>query len=171
MRKSLLALAAVSALAAAPVQAAIDSYLALLYGSNEVANGDPDGFGSALVSIDNLTNNVSWAIQATNILLPPTGAHIHEGGSGVNGPVRINFNGELNGTLLGNAFAPNITPVSAPGFYVNVHTSVHPGGAIRGQLQYVGTANLVPEPETYALMLAGLGGVLFMARRRQRTPR
>lgn len=35
--------------------------------------------------------------------------------------------------------------------YVNVHTSAFPGGEIRGFL------HAVPEPETYALMAAGLG--------------
>jgi hypothetical protein len=60
-----------------------------------------------------------------------------------------------------------ITPGTASGFYVNLHNAVYPAGAIRGQLQYVGTANLVPEPETYALMIAGLGALGLMARRRK----
>jgi hypothetical protein len=49
--------------------------------------------------------------------------------------------------------------------YVNVHTALHPGGAIRGQLIEV---TAVPEPETYAMLLAGLGFLAFMARRRMR---
>lgn len=122
----------------------------------------------AVVSINTATNAVSWAIQASNILTPLSGAHIHTGAAGVAGPVLINFNALLNGVTV-DPVAASINPGNAAGFYVNLHNSVYPGGAIRGQLAYVGSVNVVPEPETYALMLAGLGGVLFAARRRQRS--
>ena len=45
--------------------------------------------------------------------------------------------------------------------YFNVHTSVVPGGEIRGFL-----VSTVPEPSTYALMLIGLCGVVVVARRK-----
>jgi hypothetical protein len=49
--------------------------------------------------------------------------------------------------------------------YVNVHTALHPPGAIRGQLIEV---TAIPEPQTYAMLLAGLGLLAFMTRRRTR---
>jgi hypothetical protein len=50
---------------------------------------------------------------------------------------------------------------------VNVHTAANPAGEIRGQLMRVQAVTAVPEPESYALLLAGLG-VLAWAQRRRR---
>ena len=47
-------------------------------------------------------------------------------------------------------------------FYINVHTASNGGGEIRGFL-----VSAVPEPETYAMLLAGLGPLGFSARRRK----
>ena len=52
--------------------------------------------------------------------------------------------------------------------YVNLHTAMHPGGAIRGQLIEVAAVTPIPEPQTYAMLLAGLGLLAFMTRRRMR---
>lgn len=49
--------------------------------------------------------------------------------------------------------------------YVNVHTAANPSGAVRGQLVQVA---VVPEPETYALLLAGMGLVGAAVRRRSK---
>jgi hypothetical protein len=168
MRKSALALA-VAALAALPAQAAIDTYVATLLGANEVPAADPDGFGVAAVTIDNVALTVSWSILALQIDLPLTGAHIHAGAAGVNGGVVVNFAGQLTGTGLFDADLAGITPGSAANYYVNLHNAAYPGGAIRGQLQYVTTVNPpIPEPGTYAMLLAGLGAVVMVASRRRR---
>jgi hypothetical protein len=52
-------------------------------------------------------------------------------------------------------------PNQAIGLYFDIHTNAYPGSAIRGQI------TAVPEPETYALMLAGLGVLGWAARRKQ----
>ena len=169
MRKSILAIALAAPLISAPALASIDTYTAFLYGANEVTPGDPDGFGVATVSIDNIGLTVSWSILALNIDLPLTGAHIHTGAAGTNGPVIVDFSGSVIGAGLFDTDLASITPVSAPGFYVNLHNALYPAGAIRGQLQYVGTATPpVPEPGSYALMLAGLGVLGFVALRHRR---
>ena len=169
MRKTLCTVAARAAIACAPAHASIDSYFAALLGANQTAGGDIDGFGSALVTIDNVANTVSWSILALNIDLPLAAAHIHQGTAGNNGPVKVDFSAALSGSNLFDADLALITPGSAAGFYVNIHNAAFPNGALRGQLQFVATVSQpIPEPETYALMLAGLGVVGFMARRRAR---
>jgi hypothetical protein len=49
--------------------------------------------------------------------------------------------------------------------YANIHTTAHTSGEIRGQYALVPT---IPEPETYALMLAGLGIVGWVVSRRHK---
>ena len=44
-------------------------------------------------------------------------------------------------------------------------------GALVREVSANGFSSVVPEPETYALMLAGLGLLAFMLRRRGRLPR
>ncbi|MEO7854646.1 MAG: CHRD domain-containing protein [Rubrivivax sp.] len=169
MRKIIAAVGVAGLLATAPAFAAIDNYVAFLYGSNEIPGpGDPDGFGTASVSIDNVANRVSWSILALNIDLPLTGAHIHQGGAAVAGPVIVSFSAQTLGEGLDDADLALITPGAAAGFYVNLHNALYPAGAIRGQLEYVGTATMpIPEPQTYAMMMAGIGLLGFVAVRRR----
>ena len=120
-----------------------------------------------------------------------SGLHIHGAATAAeNSPVRVSLDAapfvafNSGSTLLvgGNGvIAPTalfVTPASATNVgypamsfldmlrntlaYVNVHTALNPGGAVRGQLVQV---SVVPEPSTYAMFLAGLGVVGLMLRR------
>jgi hypothetical protein len=73
------------------------------------------------------------------IKLPATGAHIHEGGPGVAGGVVVpltapDATGMASGCAHADAGLIGRIGANPGGFYVNVHTTDHPGGAIRGQL-------------------------------------
>ncbi len=61
-----------------------------------------------------------------------------------------------------SAFATLLAGFDAGTAYFNIHSSLFPGGEIRGFL-----VPAVPEPSTYALLGLGLGAVAWAARRRR----
>ncbi len=145
----------------ARAEAALIQFVVPLSGANEfpAGSGDPDGSGTANLTIDNVALTVSWNITVNNIQLPIFLDHIHSGAAGVNGPVVVDFSAELVGGPIAD---PDLAAVLAnpAGFYVNVHTNEFPAGAIRGQIA-------APEPATGLLL--GTGLVWFAAAIRRRT--
>jgi len=122
--------------------------------------GDPNGRGEFYVfqidsagGVDN-SKVLCYNLQVKRIgeldMAPGSGraAHIHKGKFGENGPVVANLAWPQNGQAadcldarlrpaqfpLGDPVVADI--VANPGdYYVNVHNSVYPAGAIRGQLR------------------------------------
>ena len=139
-------------------EATIVNYVIALSGAQEVgAAGDPDGTGTATLTLDTTLNTIAWTIVVANldtVILD----HIHQAPAGVNGGVVIDFGGLLSGSGLVDADVSAVV-ANPTGYYVNVHTNVFPGGAIRGQ---------IPEPTTFALLGAGLLGLAAASRRRAR---
>jgi len=130
--------------------------------------------GAALVSFDDAVNTVTVQVSFQGLANSAPFGHIHcctttplTGSVGV----ALNFTplpavatGTYNNVfaLTPAAFSSLLAGASAGRAYVNIHTpGLYAGGEIRGFLAPI------PEPGTYALMLAGLGAVGFAARRRR----
>jgi CHRD domain len=109
-----------------------------LLGANEVPGpGDPDGSGTAVLTINRGIGEICWTIEVEGID-PIFAAHIHPGAAGVAGGVLVPL-------MPNDVFAPTgcvavdrelaKTIAKNPSdYYVNVHTEPFPAGALRGQL-------------------------------------
>jgi hypothetical protein len=144
MRLRLLALLSAVALAslvalAGPASAGGRPLSTDLTGAEEVPPADPDGSGFARITLNSGSGEVCWSITASDIALPATAAHIHEAPAGVNGPIVVTLSppdesGTASGcTTADRGLVKDIRKNPAE-YYVNVHTTDYPGGAIRGQL-------------------------------------
>jgi hypothetical protein len=111
-----------------------------LTGAAEVPGpGDPDGTGTATIRLNQGRGKVCFVLTVSNITLPATGAHIHVGSATQAGPVVVGLvPPDATGMSGGCVDAPKalIKAIrkNPANYYVNVHTSDFPAGAIRGQL-------------------------------------
>lgn len=169
------AIAALSAAFAFPASATVTSFSALLSNVGE-PNPTSPATGSATVELDDVALTVDVLVNFANLTANASAGHIHccttLPGTGSVG-VAVGFTGfpaAMSGvyasvfTLSASSFASLAAGMSAGKAYVNLHSSLHPGGEIRGFLNPVAA---IPEPETYALMLAGLAVVGAATRRRR----
>jgi hypothetical protein len=150
MRRTARRLAAVgailvlSALAfALPASAGGKPYVTSLSGAAELPDpGDPDATGTARVTVNPGTREVCWSVSVQGVDLPIQAAHIHSGTADTFGPPVVFLLppgvSDADGTFSGCstvdrslAFALLLNPAN---YYVNVHTTLFPGGAARGQL-------------------------------------
>jgi hypothetical protein len=109
-----------------------------LTGAAEVPGpGDPDGTGTAKITLNPGKNQVCYELTVDKIA-PANGAHIHAGAVDKAGPPIVTL------APPANASSKECAPldqekimdiIKNPGnYYVNVHNAEFPKGAIRGQL-------------------------------------
>ncbi len=105
-----------------------------LLGANEVPMaGDPDGSGTAVVTVNAGTRTVCWWIEVTGVDAI-VAAHIHTGAAGVPGGVLVPLSPTSGCTTVTRDIALDLIRDPAS-YYVNVHNATYPGGALRGQLR------------------------------------
>ncbi len=99
--------------------------------------GDPDGSGSATITIKTSTNEICFKLSVAGID-DASEAHIHKGEPDVAGPIVVELTAPAGGSSEGctavRAEVANEIAVSPLSFYVNVHNAKYPKGAVRGQL-------------------------------------
>ncbi len=115
------------------------TYTAELKGANEVGPGDRNASGTAEISFADELKRVCWDLNDLAGLAPITGAHIHRGAAGVDGPVVLAMSQATEGGWRGcsndTAWVQRAFDEGLSNYYVNVHTAEFPKGAIRGQLR------------------------------------
>jgi len=152
---------AVLAVAAVAMPAFAIVYNFPLEGIQEVPPTPSPATGSCTVNLDEGTGAVSVSCTYSGLLGNATAAHIHglaPPGTNAGVIVGLTVSGGTTGTVTGGG---TLSPANTAGMlagqtYVNVHSSLFPGGEIRGQI--------VPEPATLGLL--AIGGLLATRRRR-----
>lgn len=109
-----------------------------LTGAAEVPGpGDTDGSGKFSVTLSAGKNQICYELRVSNIGTA-TAAHIHTGEAGVAGPVLVTLTAPSNGSAKDCATLERekiLDMIKNPGgYYVNVHNTDFPDGAVRGQL-------------------------------------
>jgi hypothetical protein len=125
---------------AVPVAAEPVGLSADLRGSHATPGpGDPDGAGSASITIDATAGSVCFSLSYEKIA-EPYAAHIHAGAPGTGGDIVVELEAsasesEMNGCIEGLS-TPTLQAIAdgPADHYVDVHTDDFPEGAIRGQL-------------------------------------
>ncbi len=135
----LLMLAAASIALAPSALAGGQPFTMTLEGENEVpVTGDLDGTGTAMLTLNRGKGEVCWHISVSGITLPATAAHIHEAPAGQPGPIVVPLSPPTSGSSSGCTTAsPTLIAdiiENSEKYYVNVHNSEFPAGAVRGQL-------------------------------------
>ena len=125
--------------------AATASFATSMSGAEEAPPQNAADSGSLKMTIDLVTNSLcydmTWSITSTMGGGPVTAATIQNAPAGVNGPVVINLGlggVPLNAHVAGCVGAPHpvleAIVIDPSQYYMNIHTTERPGGAIRGQL-------------------------------------
>jgi hypothetical protein len=141
---SLIGTAAVIGVAfAAPVLEGGRKFTVMMTGAAEVNasgvpnQGDPDGTGTALLTLNYGQSRVCFEITVSNIATP-TAAHIHEAPTTLPGPIVVPLFVGAGSSMTGcvEADREEIKEIiqHPEDYYVNVHNAEYPAGAIRGQL-------------------------------------
>jgi hypothetical protein len=137
-----------------------------------VPNGDPDGTAVGTLTLDDGTGGTTgfalFNLTLANVDFPLTAYHIHQAPPTTSGAVFLGFGnpeiirtGNILSGTVGSLSSSLIDSILAnpSAFYLNLHNTPFPGGAVRDQLA------AVPEPSFGALTLAGVALCGLMRRK------
>jgi len=113
-------------------------------GAQEVPAKNTAANGTLDFAYNKNTKTLSYTVKWNSLTGPIVGFHIHGVASkGFNAPIVQNFSGystAQTGTFTGTFFVDGIAvkeeDLLRGAYYVNIHTSLNPGGEIRGQIVF-----------------------------------
>jgi hypothetical protein len=128
-----------------------------LTGAQETPPNASPATGTASGTYNEVTNVLTIMVMASGFVANLTAGHIHRGAVGVAGPIIIPLANTAGGTTWHSHQQFTLTAAQEADLmnglhYVNLHTTVFPGGEIRGQL------HLVPEPASMLALAIGSAG-------------
>lgn len=111
-------------------------FAAALDGAQEVPPVATGATGWGIVRLEQPANAVRIFVFHEPLSGPPSAAHLHQGAVGVSGGIAVPLSpaGTNTWTGGGTLSGPQLTALLAGNTYLNVHTSMNPGGEIRGQV-------------------------------------
>lgn len=139
-RQGVIAFAALALTFPAVAYAAPETFTVPLTGTQQVPPVKTNGSGTADLTYDPGTRDVTWTIHDKDLSSPVTMAHFHDAAEGKNGPVKVWLSkkgaASVPNPITGHATLTEAEAKSmmAGDYYVNVHTKDHPSGEIRGQV-------------------------------------
>ena len=109
---------------------------AVLSGANEIPPNERPAKGSATLSYDTESRELTWTVDHEGLSGTLIGAHIHgpanaSANAGILLPMDESQNPITGKLVLSEEQAGHLL---AGNTYVNLHTEAHPGGEIRGQI-------------------------------------
>ena len=126
----------------APFSVTMTQEVSTINTPNPPYHGDPDGTGTALLTVNHGQRTVCWELSVSGITLPATAAHIHRGAELVRGPIVVGLSapdatGHASG-CIGERDRDLLRDIlnNPSEYYVNVHNADVPPGAIRSQLHH-----------------------------------
>lgn len=137
-RRTLAFLGLLAASAAFPAGAEVIDMAATLSGANEVPPVQSTGRGTAVVTLDTATRELRWEVRVEGLSGPITAAHFHGPGSASQNAgvvIPIAKAGDPSPFKGSATLTPEqVSDLLGGRYYVNIHTSAHPPGEIRGQV-------------------------------------
>jgi hypothetical protein len=109
-------------------------FIATINGANEVDPTPSTTTGSGVFSYNNTTNELTYNIPFSGLSSAETGAHIHQGAVGLEGPILFTLPSGSPKTGTVTLSDSQETLLLSGGLYVNIHSTNFPGGEIRGQI-------------------------------------
>jgi hypothetical protein len=101
-------------------------------GGGEIRGQIHSPSATATFLFDQAAKTLEYMIAPPNLSGAVVVVHLHQGAPGVAGPPLVTLDNSLSGTTA----IPDslINPLFDGGLYVNIHTTLNPGGEIRGQI-------------------------------------